>query len=143
MQNKIEVLHHKHLALKFAFSALFIYAMIVPTVFLDLCMEIYHRICFPMYGLKYVRREDFISIIDRTKLPYLSWYEKLNCGYCGYVNGVMRYAVAIASETERYWCGIRHAQPVARPPEVENAFLPYGDEKAYKEFVEKGKDIHA
>jgi hypothetical protein len=146
MQDKIEFQNHPKgpMALRFTLSAPFIYAMIVPTVFLDFCMEIYHRICFPLYGLAYVRREDFISVLDRAKLPYLTWYEKINCAYCGYVNGVLRYTSAIASETEKYWCGIRHAkEKAAVVADAHKDFLPYGDESAFKEFVEKGKDLHA
>ncbi len=142
MQQKIERKHHKYLALKFYISAPFIYAMVIPAVFVDFCMEVYHRICFPLYGLPYVNRGDFISVVDRAKLPYLAWYEKLNCAYCGYVNGVYRYVSAIATETEKFWCGIRHAQPVIMPPELEKAYLPYGDEQAYNAFVENGQDIH-
>jgi hypothetical protein len=143
MQSKIEKRNHKGIRLKFWFSAPFIYAMIVPTVFLDFCMEVYHRICFPLYGLPYVRRGDFVSVIDRAKLPYLVWYEKLNCAYCGYVNGVLRYTSTIASETEKYWCGIRHAaEALPVPPPTHKEFLPYGDEKALTEFVERGRDLH-
>jgi hypothetical protein len=85
----------------------FIYFMIVPSLFLDISLEIYHRICFPLYGLDYVKRSQFIKI-DRHKLKKLWLLDKINCAYCGYVNGLMAYAVAVAAETEKYWCGVKH-----------------------------------
>jgi len=110
----------------------FIYGMIVPTVFLDATMEVYHRVAFPLYGIDYVPRSRFIKV-DRQKLSYLKPMEKVNCMYCGYVNGLFAYAVQIAGETEKYWCGIKHEQdPNFVPPKHHAEFLEYGDEKGYK-----------
>ena len=53
-----------------------IWLMIVPVVIADIFVEIYHRICFPIYGIPYVKRSQYIRILDREKLPYLSWGEK-------------------------------------------------------------------
>lgn len=66
-------------------SAPFIYAPFPFLVILDLVIEIYHRICFKLYRLPYVKRSDYI-IIDRHKLAYLNLIEKINCCYCGYGN---------------------------------------------------------
>ena len=85
----------------------FIYGVVVPLVFLDICAEIYHQICFRLYGLKPIRRRDYIAI-DRPRLKKLSFFEKLACAYCGYANGLAAYLVAIAAETEAYWCAIMH-----------------------------------
>ncbi len=118
-------------------SAPFIYAQIIPLVVFDVFLEMYHRICFPLYGLPCVRRCDYIRI-DRHKLSYLRWYEKINCAYCGYANGWMHYASVIASETEIYWCGIMHKKYNGfKPPEHHKDFLPYDDKKAFEEFVNK------
>lgn len=69
--------------------------------------------------------------MDRAKLPYLGVWGKLGCMYCGYVNGWLHYASAIAGETERYWCAIKHADDGRYiPPAHEAASAPYGDEKA-------------
>ncbi len=114
-----------------------IYLMIAPLVVLDIFVEIYHRICFPLYGLPYVRRRSYIKI-DRHRLSYLNWYEKINCAYCGYANGLLHYVSVIAAETERYWCGIKHqTDPNFIPPEHHKEFLPYGDGEAFREFVKK------
>lgn len=111
--------------------------MIIPVVILDFFTEMYHRVCFPVYGLKYVNRSDYVRI-DRHRLAYLPFYDKVNCAFCGYVNGLLRYAVAIAAETERYWCGIKHQQGGKfRLPVHQKDFLAYGDEKAYREFIQK------
>lgn len=117
----------------------FIYMMIIPSIFLDICLEIYHRICFLAYGLTYIERGKYIRV-DRHKLEYLNLLEKLNCIYCGYVNGLFHYASVIASETEKYWCGIMHNSKgnfVAQ--DHHKNFLPYGDRKAFREFLEKKK----
>ena len=118
-------------------SAPFIYAQIIPLIIFDLFLEMYHRICFPLYGLPYVRRGAYVRI-DRQKLSYLKWYEKINCMYCGYANGWLHYASTIAGETEKYWCGIMHKNGGGFiPPEHQKDFLSYGDEKTFQEFVEK------
>lgn len=113
-------------------SAPFIYAVFFPVVLLDIFMEIYHRICFPLYGIPYVRRSQYIKI-DRHRLSYLSLMEKINCAYCGYVNGFFHYGSQIAAETEKYWCGIKHAKdPSFIPPEHHKEFIAYGDEEEYQ-----------
>lgn len=113
------------------FTAPFIYSVVFPVALLDLVVEIYHRTCFPVYGIPLVPRRRFIRI-DRHRLSYLRWYDKINCAYCGYVNGVIRYAEEIAARTERYWCGIRHAPggDYAAPGHHEG-FAAYGDVSAY------------
>ena len=110
----------------------FIYMMIVPLIVLDIFMEIYHRICFPLYGLKYVNRREYVKF-DRHKLSYLTFTESLNCIYCSYANGFLGYASAIAGATEKYWCGIKHLEERGfKAPPHQKEFLEYGDEKAYE-----------
>jgi hypothetical protein len=115
------------------------YGMAIPLVILDIGLEIFHRVCFRLCHIPYVKRSRFIKI-DRQKLSYLKWFEKLNCAYCGYANGLLQYAVAIGAETEKYWCGIMHAKyKDFKPPKHHKDFLPYGDEQAFRDFV-KEKD---
>lgn len=118
-------------------TAPFIYGMIVPVVFLDICLEIYHRLCFPVYGIPYVNRSHYI-IVDRQKLDYLDWFMKISCAYCGYVNGLFNYAAAIAGETEKYWCAIMHAK--GKPLEHQKEFIPYGDNEAYRKYLADAKE---
>jgi hypothetical protein len=113
-------------------GAPFIYVLIVPIMFLDLFFEIYHQVCFRLYSMQMVNRGKYIKI-DRHKLKYLNWFEKMNCIYCGYVNGVLQYTGQIAAETEKYWCGIKHKKDNKfKQPFHHKEFIEYGDEKTYK-----------
>ncbi len=118
-------------------SAPIIYAMAVPLFFLDLCFEIYQRLCFPLYGIECVERARYIKL-DRHKLKYLTNLEKLNCDYCSYANGLLAYATAIAGETEKYWCGIKHKKdPRFTQPLHHIGFAEYDDEVAYEKLSGK------
>lgn len=112
-----------------------IYFMIIPLVLFDICLEIYHQICFRLYGIQIVKRSKYIKI-DRQKLKYLTRWERVNCAYCGYANGLMHYASIIAGETEKYWCGIKHAKdPNFIPPQHHKDFIEYGNKEAYKKLA--------
>lgn len=112
-------------------SAPFIYGMIVPLVFLDFCLEIYHQVCFRLYGIVRLQRSKYIKF-DRFKLKYLDPFEKFDCAYCGYANGLANYFTAIAGETEKYWCGIKHQKdPNFILPEHHKDFLEYNDARGY------------
>lgn len=105
----------------------FIYGAGVFVILLDLVIEIYHRISFPIYGIKYLKRKNYIKI-DRHKLSYLNPMQKFNCIYCGYVNGVILYISKIIAATEFYWCGIKHVEsPGFIPPEHHKEFVEYGN----------------
>jgi len=111
----------------------FVSVVIIPMLFMDLWMEIYHRICFPLCGIPYVNRSDYIRIFDRAKLQYLNPVQKMYCMYCGYGNGVMSYWVKIANETEHYWCGIQHKKvDNFAIPEYQKNFSKYDDEQDFK-----------
>ncbi len=131
--------HHKR-TLRHFISAPFIYMMIVPFVFLDVVIEVYHRICFPLYGLKYVKRSQYI-IFDRQKLSYLPWYDKIHCTHCAYGNGILLYSAAVASETEKYWCGIKHYKArIKALKDEEKDFLEYGDRKGLERMEKINSD---
>ncbi len=123
----------KHQKLRNIISGPIIWAMIIPIILCDICMEIYHRICFPLYGIAYVKRSRYIRVLDRQKLPYLKWYEKLGCMYCGYANGWLHYASVIAGKTESYFCAIAHLEVRGYiPTEHEKSFVKYGDAAALR-----------
>lgn len=115
----------------------FIWGMSIPLLILDFFLEIYHHVAFPLYGIPIVKRSNYIRI-DRQKLTYLSPLDKFYCMYCGYANGFAAYLVRICGDTEKYWCGIKHKEVngFIRQPHQED-FLPYGDEQAYRELLEK------
>ncbi|MBU1075491.1 hypothetical protein KJ733_01645 [Patescibacteria group bacterium] len=112
----------------------FIWGIVAPLLILDFFMEFYHRICFPIYNIPLVERSKYIKI-DRHKLEYLDPLEKINCVYCGYANGLLRYTSEIAAQTEKYWCGIKHAKTENFiEPEHHKEFVEYGNQE---EFIEK------
>lgn len=115
----------------------FILSLIIPMLIFDVWVEIYHRICFLLYGLKYVKRTNYIKI-DRHKLKHLNWYQKIACAYCGYANGLANYWVTIAGETEKYWCGIMHKKIAGfKAPEHHKNFVKYGSKKEFSKRYKK------
>lgn len=130
---------HANRLIRHILSIPFIWMMIFPLVLFDIFLEIYHRICFNLYGLGLINRWEYIRI-DRQKLSYLSIPDKINCMYCGYANGLMHYGTTIAAETEKYWCGIKHkAGGNFKEPEHQRLFLEYGDAEGFKERYGKSR----
>ena len=106
------------------------YSLVAPIALLDLWASVYQFLCFPLFGMARVHRSKYI-VIDRHHLAYLNAIEKLNCVYCGYVNGVFAYVREVAGRTEQHWCPIRHAKRVATPHVRYHEFVDYGDAKGY------------
>ena len=143
---------HKHLVRKihrYIFNASLlniitvpiIWFCLVPAVFMDLVVSVYHSICFRVYGIPRVRRNDYI-IIDRHALSYLNPLEKLICIYCGYFSGLIAYIEEIAARTEQYWCPIKHARKIRNIHSRYKNFLEYGDGNEYKnKFEQVRKDF--
>ena len=113
-----------------------IYSMIVPMLFLDLCVSFYQASCFPIYGIAKVRRGDYI-VFDRQQLEYLNFIEKFHCTYCAYGNGLMAYVSEIVGRTEAYFCPIKHARKVLGKHAHYARFLGYGDADDYAAKLEK------
>ena len=122
--------------LAFILSAPVIYGMLVPLVFLDLAVTLYQHICFRIYGVPRVRRNDYLYI-DRHYLPYLNLIEKINCLYCGYGNGLIEYSREVIARTEQFWCPIKHARRTPDPHHRTAKFFDYGDADAWRENLEK------
>lgn len=113
-----------------------IYSLIVPMLLLDICVSIYHAVCFPVYGIAKVRRRDYI-VFDHQSLAYLNALEKLNCAYCSYANGLFAYVREIAARTEQYWCPIKHARKLVAPHAHYADFVPFGDPEAYRQQLDE------
>jgi len=113
-----------------------IYAMIIPMVMLDLCVSFYQFTCFPIYGVKRVRRRDYI-VFDRYQLGYLNFIEKFHCAYCEYGNGLMAYMTEILARTEQYFCPIKHAHKILGAHSRYKLFLSYGDAADYEKRLEE------
>lgn len=116
-------------------TAPLIYGLIVPFALLDLCVSLYQAVNFRIYGIPRVPRADFIRI-DRQHLQYLNALQKLNCVYCGYVNGLVAWVREIASRTEAYWCPIKHAARVSGAHDRYGTFADYGDAEGFGGQVE-------
>jgi len=139
--------YHKTLAKKiysYLFDASFlniltapiIWFCIIPALFMDLVISIYQFICFKVYGIPLVKRNDHI-MIDRQSLNYLNPIEKLNCVYCGYFNGLMSFIQEIAARTEQYWCPIKHARKLGAIHSRYHKFMEYGNHQSYLERLEE------
>ena len=113
-------------------TAPLIYSLLLPFVLLDVWVMLYQAICFRAWGLRAVRRGDYITI-DRHRLPYLNGLEKINCLFCSYANGLLAYVHEVASRTEQYWCPIKHGRRVRGAHDRYAAFAPYGDARAYRD----------
>ena len=108
-----------------------IYSLFIPISLLDLLVCIYQAVCFPLYHIPRVSRKEYV-VIDRHRLAYLNYIEKLNCAYCGYANGVLAYAREVASRTEQYWCPIKHARRVKGCHSRQCVFCEYGDAEGFR-----------
>ena len=110
----------------------FIYILIVPLIFLDISISIYQAVCFPLFGIKKAKRTDYI-VFDRAHLAYLNLFEKINCAYCSYGNGLIAYVREIAGKTEQYWCPIKHSKRMYLSHPYYSKFAEYGDAARYQE----------
>jgi len=122
----------KVMLLRYFISMPFIYMMMIPAIILHILLEIYHQICFRLYDIPRVNPKEYFAF-DRRHLPYLNWFEKLNCAYCSYFNALMAYAKEVAGRTERYWCPIKHAMRLEHPHSQYSNFVDYADGKALRE----------
>ena len=111
-------------------SAPLIYGMFFPILIYDVCLSVYQAVCFRLYGIPLVDRSSYV-VIDRQHLSYLNLFERLNCAYCGYANGVIAYAREITARTEQYWCPIKHARKVLGSHARYAHYLDYGEAEEY------------
>lgn len=106
------------------------YSLFFPLVLMDIMVSLYQHICFRVYKIPRVRRNDYL-IIDRQHLAYLNVIEKLNCIYCAYSNGLIEYFREVSARTEQYWCPIKHARRSPDPHRLVNKFEDYGNAENY------------
>lgn len=116
-------------------TAPFIWLPLPFIILVDITCALYEFICFPVYGINWVKRSKHILILDRNKLQYLNPAEKLSCMYCGYVNGVFLYLKEVAGLTEKYWCGIMHENKPGfkiQEDQVNQDFAKFGDKEDFE-----------
>jgi hypothetical protein len=71
-------------------------------------------------------------------------FERFNCSFCSYGNGVISYVREVAGRTEQYWCPIKHSRRIVGAHDRYNAFADYGDAEAYnQELVELRKKLNS
>jgi len=121
--------------LKHILSAPLIWGCIIPSLLMDATISLYQAICFPIYGIPKVKRQDYI-VFDRQYLRYLNLVEKINCAYCSYVNGLFAYLQEIGARTEQFWCPIKHAKRIKTLHSRYQKFISYGDAETYRAHVD-------
>jgi hypothetical protein len=107
-------------------TAPIIYGLIIPLLFLDICITLYQMTCFPIFRIAKARRSDYI-VFDHQHLAYLNIFEKFHCLYCSYANGLLAYAREIAARTEQFFCPIKHARKILGAHTHYSQFLDYGE----------------
>lgn len=120
-----------HAPLKHILTAPFIWACLMPALALDITVSLYQAVCFPVYGIPKVRRQDYL-VFDRQYLNYLNLIEKFNCAFCSYFNGLIAYIQEIGARTEQFWCPIKHAQRLKSLHSRYYKFVDFGDAEAYR-----------
>jgi len=126
------ILHSRFLVLA---SSPMIWLCAIPIILTDIAGTLYQSVCFPIYGIPKVRRGDYL-FFDRRYLSYLNFFEKANCEYCAYVNGILGYFTEIAARTEQHWCPIKHAGCVKCEHSRYKKFIEYGDAETYRKQIE-------
>ncbi|MGZ8904071.1 MAG: hypothetical protein ACXW0H_11030 [Methylobacter sp.] len=121
--------------LKHILSAPFVWICIIPSLLMDVTISLYQEVCFPLYGIPKVNRQDYI-VFDRQYLHYLNLIEKINCAYCSYANGLLAYLQEIAARTEQFWCPIKHAKRIKTLHSRYQKFFSYGDAQKYRSQVD-------
>lgn len=107
----------------------FVYVFIVPVLIFHGALEFYHQIVFRGFRIPRVRLRDHL-VLDRGLLKHLGPIERVNCCYCGYVNGLFAYAREIGARSELYWCPIKHRRDPAQPHAHYGRFFDPDDESA-------------
>ncbi|MBD3330449.1 hypothetical protein GF354_02865 [Candidatus Peregrinibacteria bacterium] len=122
--------------LRYIISIPFIGSMIIPAIIMHIFAEIYHRTCFPLYGIPKLKARDYF-IFDRQHLSYLNWLEKLFCIYCSYFNNLIAYVRDMAALTELYWCPIKHAKRINKRHNQYYKFVDYINAEEYRKNKKK------
>src|SRR4030066_585534 len=137
---KIEVPKQIPINWRYLISSPFIYAMIIPSIIWHVSIEIYHQICFRLYGIPLVNFREYF-IFDRQLLSWLNIWEKINCIYCSYVNNLIRYSAEIGGRTERYWCPIKYYRRINNTHSQYSKFVKTNDPRKLRHLWEELRDF--
>lgn len=109
-------------------AGVLMYAYAAAFLFVDLLARFGQATVLRLCGIPPVDRRKYIAL-DRGRAPFLTSFDRFNCNYCGYANGVLAWAREIVHQVERYWCPLRHAASLegnVNPPD----YAAPGDETA-------------
>jgi len=127
---------HKRGRWPLVFTAPFIYGMVIPLLFIDICTTIYQSVCFPIYGIPKVSRKKYVSAKHRGMGTRL--LDRFHCAYCTYANSVAAYLRAVLIETEKYWCPIKYTlRSGVKVPHPQTGYAEEGDVEGLKEALKK------
>ncbi len=88
-------------------AAISSYICIFPLILMDIFLYQFQNIYFRIFDIPHIRRRDYV-VLDRYKLAKLTFWQKFNCLYCEYANGLVGYAKAVVNQMELYSCAIKH-----------------------------------
>lgn len=125
---------------RYIVSAPFIYSMLFPAILWHTGIEIYHQICFRLYGIPLVNGKEYF-LYDRQLLSWLTFWEKINCIYCSYINNLISYSSEIGGRTERYWCPIKYFRKLNHEHSQYSKFVGKADQKEMREEWEELRDF--
>lgn len=95
-------------------AAISSYICIVPLVLVDIFLWQFQNIYFRIFEIPRICRKDYV-VLDRYVLARLTLWQKINCLYCEYANGIVGYAKAVVNQMELYSCAIKHVhQPLGQ-----------------------------
>lgn len=77
--------------------------MLIPLIFFDLCLSIFHRFAFGICKLKRVNRISHFRV-DQMRISQLGKISRFIAIYILYARGLMSYATKIIAELDQYFC---------------------------------------
>jgi len=89
-------------------GAISTYLCIIPLVLTDIFLWQFQNIYFRIKEIPLIDRKKYV-ILDRYMLGKLTFWQRLNCLYCEYANGVVGFSKAVVNQMELYSCAIKHA----------------------------------
>lgn len=102
-------------------AAIAIYSCFFPIAFLDFSMILYQSIYFRIVRIPLLPRKEYV-VIERWRLPKLTIWQRFNCIYCDYANGVMAWAKDIIGWTEIHSCAIKNSTTLVGQQHVQGYY---------------------
>lgn len=104
-------------------AGLSIYSMIFPILFLDISLSIYQQVYFSLLSIPKLKRDKYV-IVERWKLPKLNLWQRINCIYCDYANGVVSWGRDVIAQSEIYSCAIKNSTSLMGQEHIEKYYDP-------------------